>query len=237
MNDNIKTRLEAIDAQCEGAAQVELDELSEGMHRDGAAFRAPSPQAVEAVWLKLVARKEREFIQSVMRIPRTGHEGKPGARRKSGPSETDAVLQNETREESGSVEETIDAAFADERYTERMRAFFQQAAVIAAQHDASFEMDAKRLDLIDTTYRTGMRNALRRARQNILEELKLKRPAMEGDASLLSTWREYSTLSPWRALWTIVMLSLTSYLIAFIIASDAFRAFLERMGWPSGSGL
>jgi hypothetical protein len=57
------------------------------------------------------------------------------------------------------------------------------------------------------------------------------------DNSFLSQWNRYSTLSPWRLIWTIVLLSLTSYLIAFIISSDAFRGVLERFGWPVGTGL
>lgn len=236
MNDTIKASLEAIDAECENAAQAELDELSKSMPGDGATFQPPSPQAVEAIWLRLVARKEQEFVQAVMGISRISGP-KPAPVPKSHPSETDAALPGKEREESESIEETINAAFADERYEKRMRAFFQKTAEAASQYDASFQMDAKRLDLIDTTYRAGMRDALRRARQNILEELRLKQPAREGSTSLLSTWREYSTLSPGAALWTIAMLSLTSYLIAFIIASDAFRAFLERFGWSSGSGM
>lgn len=238
MNDTIKASLEAIDAECENAAQAELDDLSKSMPGDGATFQPPSPQAVEAIWLKLVARKEQEFVQTVMGISRTSRpRPKPESVPKSHPSETDAALPGKEEEESESIEEAINAAFADERYEKRMRTFFQKVAETASQYDASFQMDAKRLDLIDTTYRAGMRDALRRARQNILEELRLKQPAQEGDTNLLSTWREYSTLSPGAALWTIVMLSLTSYLIAFIIASDAFRAFLERFGWFSGSGM
>ncbi len=243
MNDTIKASLEAIDAECENAAQAELDDLSKSMLGDGATFQPPSPQAVEAIWLRLVARKEQEFVQAVMdispvsRISRPKPESVPKPVPESHPSGTDAALPGKEGKESESIEETINAAFADERYEKRMRAFFQKVAETASQYDASFQMDAKRLDLIDTTYRAGMRDALRRARQNILDELRLKQPVREGNTSLLSTWREYSTLSPGAALWTIVMLSLTSYLIAFIIASDAFRALLERFGWPSGGGM
>ena len=70
MNDTIKASLEAIDAECENAAQAELDELSKSMPGDGATFQPPSPQAVEAIWLRLVARKEQEFVQAVMGISR-----------------------------------------------------------------------------------------------------------------------------------------------------------------------
>ena len=66
---------------------------------------------------------------------------------------------------------------------------------------------------------------------------KVKLPTAPEDMSMISQWRRYSTLSPWRSIGTIVLLSLTSYLIAFIIASDTFRAILERLGWSSGTGL
>ncbi len=100
------------------------------------------------------------------------------------------------------------------------------------------DSQAKRLELIDATYRTGVRDALRRARQNILAELNLyKGRETAKDADFLTMWRRYSTLSPWRSIGTIVLLSLTSYLIAFIIASDTFRALLERFGFSSGTGL
>lgn len=223
MNDTLKTRLEAIDTDCESAAQAELDTLYESSGHGGAKFRVPSPQAAEAIWLKLIARKEHEFIQEMIQI------SKP----KPGQSATPGTIPEGERE---SIEDILNAAFAEERYLERMQEFFQEVTRRAEQHEPSFDMDAKRLDLIDTTYRAGVRDALRRARRNVLDEFKLKQQNTEADAGFLSQWRQYSTLSPWRSIGTIVLLMLTSYLIAFIIRSDAFRGLLERAGWPSGTG-
>lgn len=224
MNDTLKTRLEAIDTDCERAAQAELDTLYESASHDGAKFRVPSPQAAEAIWLKLIARKEHEFIQEMIQI------SKP----KPAESATPVPASEKEREP---IEDILTVAFAEERYLERMQEFFQEVARRAEQHEPSFDMDAKRLELIDATYRAGVRDALRRARRNVLDEFKLKQQNTGADAGFLSQWRQYSTLSPWRSIGTIVLLMLTSYLIAFIIRSDAFRGLLERAGWPSGAGL
>ena len=224
MNDTLKTRLEAIDTDCESAAQAELDTLYESAGHDSARFRVPSPQAAEAIWLRLIARKEHEFIQEMIQI------SKP---KLAGQSATPVPVSEGERE---SIEDTINAAFADERYMERMQEFFQEVARKAERYESSFDMDAKRMDLIDATYRAGVKDALRRARRNVLDEFKLKQQNTGADAGFLSQWRQYSTLSPWRSIGTIVMLMLTSYLIAFIIRSDTFRALLERFGWSSGAG-
>ncbi|MBN9133749.1 MAG: hypothetical protein J0H48_10355 [Nitrosospira multiformis] len=219
MNDDLNSRLEAIDADCERAAKAELDSLFETAPSSGTTSRGPSPQAAEAIWLRLIGQKEQEFIQEI----RTAKQ-----KRASGSS---MGATGETK----SVEETINDLLADERYLSRLREFYAQVAGEAVPETS--QAQAKRLDLIDTTYRAGVENALRRARESVLVELNLNRGSKEDDASFLSQWKQYSTLSPWRSIWTIVLLSLTSYLIAFIIASEAFRALLERFGWSTGTGM
>lgn len=221
----LNTRLKALDADCERAATTELDKLFEDAHDEGTHFRPPSPQAAEAVWLKLIARKEHEFIQEIDKVL------KPKSADQTAPK-----LAIPDKEDISAIEEMIDELFADDRYLERMQDFYREAARKAAVYELPFDMDSKRLDLIDATYRTGVMNALRTARRNTLEKLKLER-GTSGDTDFLSQWRQYSTLSPWRSIGTIVLLSLTSYLIAFIIASDTFRGLLERLGWSSGTGL
>ncbi|MEP6880196.1 MAG: hypothetical protein ABI865_15265 [Nitrosospira sp.] len=219
MTDILRTRLEAIDAECESAAKIELDELFDNSHADDAKFRIPSPQAAEAIWLKLIARKEREFIQEIVQVLKA----RP------------AIL---SKEEASGTEAIIDGIFADNRYLERMQDFYRDAAGKALSHKSSFDMDAKRLDLLDSTYRMGVMDALRKTRRNILVELDpYKQTNAPADTGFLSQWQHYSNLSPWRSITTIVLLSLTSYLIAFIIASDTFRGLLERLGWSGGTGL
>lgn len=223
----LNTRLKTLDTECERAAKTELDNLFEDAYNGGTNFRAPSPQAAEAIWLKLIARKEREFIQEIDKVLKPKSADQTAAR---------PAISGQ--EDISATEEAIDELFADDRYMERMQDFYREAARKAALYASSFDAQAKRLDLIDATYRTGITNALRKARRNVLVELEAyKRPAALEDTSLLSQWRRYSTLSPWRSIGTIVLLSLTSYLIAFIIASDTFRALLERLGWSGGTGL
>ncbi len=219
MTDILKTRLEAIDADCESAVKLEVDELYNNAYYDGSKFHVPSPQAAEAIWLKLIARKENEFIQEMAQAL------KPKS----------AIL---SKEAASDIEGTIDAAFADDRYVERMQDFYREVSRKALLYGPSFDMKAKRLDLLDSTYRTGIMNALRKARSNILAKLELyKQPNMPGEADFFSQWRQYSSVSPWRSIVTIVLLSLTSYLIAFVIASETFKEFLESLGWPGGTGL
>lgn len=218
----LKTRFEAIDADCESAARLELDRLFDPAYYDGAKFRAPSPQAAEAIWLKLIARKEHDFTQEIAQVLKT----KP------------AVQSNILNKEIVStLKAMVDAMFADERYLERMQDFYKEVARKALSQESSFVMDAKRLDLIDDTYRAGVKDALGRARRNIFAEFERDQSNEPKDTSFLSQWRHYSTLSPWQSIGTVVLLSLTSYLIAFIIASDTIQELLERFGWSSGTGL
>lgn len=219
MTDILNTGLEAIDADCESAVKIEVDALYDNAYHDGAKFHIPSPQAAESIWLKLIARKEREFIQEIEQVlkPRS------------------AILSRET---AFDIEKTIEATFADDRYLERMRDFYQKIAQKALLYEPSFDLPDKRLDLLDSTYRAGVTDALRKARRNTLAKLESYKPLdTSGGADFFSQLRQYSSLSPWRSIVTIVLLSLTSYLIAFIIASETFREFLERFGWSVGTGL
>ena len=178
MNDDLNSRLEAIDADCENAAKAELDSLFEtAPSAAGTTLRGPSPQAAEAIWLRLIGRKEQEFIQEI-RIAKQKTSGNSMG----------------TGGEAKSVEETINDLLADERYLSRMREFYAQAAGEAVPETS--QAQGKRLDLIDTTYRAGVRDALRRARESILVELRLNRASKEDDAAFLSQWKQYSTLSP-----------------------------------------
>ncbi len=223
----LDTSLRTLDADCESAAETEYNKLLEDARNGGANRRPPSPQAVEAIWLKLIAKKEYEFIQEIDNVLASKSADQAAAK--------PAIS---SKEDIAAVEEAIDELLADDRYLERMQEFYQEVARKTAPDVSSSNAQAKRLDLIDATYRTGIKSALRKARHNVLAELEPYRlPAAPEDTSLLSQWRLYSTLSPWRSIGTIVLLSLTSYLIAFIIASDTFRGLLERLGWSSGTGL
>jgi hypothetical protein len=219
------SRLQAIDADCERAAKIELAQLFENVRGSENNFRLPSPQAAEAIWLKLIARKEHEFIQEIDKTLK-----EKLAAQSSGKN---AIADNE---DIAGIEALVAELLADERYVDRMRNFYQEAALRATSPGTGGQ--ASQAGFIDATYRTGITAALRKARRSVFAELEPHKPvAANEDNSFSSQWNRYSTLSPWRLIWTIIMLSLTSYLIAFVISSDAFRGFLERFGWPGGSGL
>jgi hypothetical protein len=219
------SRLQAIDADCERAAKIELAQLIENAKGSENNFRLPSPQAAEAVWLKLIARKENEFIQEIDKSLKDKTGEQTVAKAPAG------------NEDIRKIEAIVGELLADDRYVDRMQDFYREATPKASEPEAGASGDARQAGFIDRTYRTGIAAALRKARGNVLYELESRKPPEPEDASFSSQWKRYSTLSPWRLIWTIVLLSLTSYLIAFIIASDAFRGFLERMGWPVGTGL
>ena len=227
MNDTLKARLDAIDADCENAAKIELDKLFEAAQYDDSKNRAPSPQAVEAIWLKLIARKEQELVNEVVRTLKL---------KSAGGSAVQSVVPD--NEFVSTVEAVVDAMFAEVRYVDRMQDFYHVAARKTLTDAPPSARQEKRIDLIDTAYRTGVQNALRRSRQTVLREFELYKPLKAPEnTGFLSEWRHYSTLSPLRSFGAIVMLSLTSYLIAFIIASDTFQGLLERFGWSTGTGL
>lgn len=219
MTDTLKSRLEIIDADCESAMGIEVDKLYDNAYYDGTKFHIPSPQAAEAIWLKLIAMKEQEFIQEM----------------------TPALKSRPTilgKKDASIIEGMVDEMFADDRYLERMQDFYREVTKKAVIYESSFDMDAKRLELLDSTYRMGATNALRKARRNILAELEpYTQPDAPEDTGFLSQWRHYSNLSPLRSITTVVLLSLTSYLIAAIITSEIFQGFLERFGWSAGTGL
>jgi len=222
----LSSRLRVIDTDCESAAKTELGKLFESAHDGANNFRIPSPQAAEAIWLKLIARKEHEFIQEIDK-----------ALKPKSAVQSAAKPANADDEDISRIVAVVAELLADDRYIDRMKNFYREAASKAASYEA-IRGEPRQPGFIDATYRTGITAALGRARRNVLAELEPYKPAAGlEDTSFLSQWRRYSTLSPWRLIWTIVLLSLTSYLIAFIISSDAFRGFLERWGWSSGTGL
>lgn len=196
MNDILKARLEAIDANCESAAKLELDTLFETAPDDNNNTKncAPSPQAVEAVWLKLIARKENEFINEISRTL------KP---KSAGGSTIQSVVPD--KELVSTVEAMVDTMFAENRYVDRMQDFYHFAPGKALVDQPSSARHAKQSDLIDNAYRTGVQNVLRRSRQTVLREFDLYKPLKAPEnAGFLSEWRHYSTLNPWRSLGAIV---------------------------------
>jgi hypothetical protein len=223
MTNTLRARLEAVDVDCETKAKTEVDSLCAAARSEDGKFRPPSPQAAEQIWLNLISLKEQEFIQEKAK------EAEPAS-----PGQTE--LQG--KEATTTVEEMVDYLFDESRYLDRMKEFYRELGREARLRGDSFEMEPKRLELLDSTYRVGVSDALRKARRNILAKFEMRKEAENSeDMSMMAQWQRYSTLSPWRLITTIVLLSLTSSLIAFIISSEAVQAWLERFGWSAGTGL
>jgi hypothetical protein len=223
MTNTLRARLEAVDVDCETKAKTEVDSLCAAARSEDGKFRPPSPQAAEQIWLNLISLKEQEFIREIAKEAEPASAGR-------------AELQG--KEAATTVEEMVDYLFDENRYLDRMKEFYRELGREAHLQGDSFEMEPKRLELLDSTYRVGVSDALRKARRNILAKFELCKEADNlEDASMMAQWQRYSTLSPWRLITTIVLLSLTSSLIAFIISSEAVQAWLERFGWSAGTGL
>jgi hypothetical protein len=223
MTNTLKARLEAIDRDCETKAKIEADDLRTAAHSEDGKFRPPSPQAAEQIWLNLISAKEQGFIQEIAK--------------EAEPASVDRT-EIQSKEAATTIEEMVDYLFDENRYLERMREFYRELSRETQLQGDLFEMEPKRLELLDSTYRVGVSDALRKARRNILAKFEWSKNAGNPeDTSMMAQWQRYSTLSPWRLITTIVLLSLTSSLIAFIISSEAVQGWLERFGWSAGTGL
>src|SRR6476661_3081049 len=131
----LDTSLRTLDADCESAAETEYNKLLKDARNGGANCRPPSPQAVEAIWLKLIAKKEYEFIQEIDNVLASKSADQAAAK--------PAIS---SKEDIAAVEETIDELLADDRYLERMQDFYEVARKTAPDVSSS-NAQAKRLDL------------------------------------------------------------------------------------------
>jgi hypothetical protein len=201
----LKTKLEAINADCEGAVIPEIHKLYAEARYDGSRFQAPSFQAAGALWLGLIARKEREFIKEISRVL-----GTPGA-----------ILSAEgTAEVRGFVEGIL----SEDRYVERMRIFSEGVDRKAASYGLVLDTTVHRIDIPDSAYRAGAMNALRRARANVLAEIELLSHSKTPESvRSLSQWWPYLRSHPWRSLSAIVLLIVIPWLVSKVGAADLLR--------------
>ena len=152
--DILKIKLEALDTECEDTVRSEVGELFAEAHCDSSKYCVPSFQDAGALWLNLIKKKEREFIQEIARVLAA-----PGVTVKK----ADVVA----------VRRIIEDAFADDRYLERMRIFHEGIARKAGSYGLVFDAQVYRFDIHDSAYRADAMNALRFARNNVIAELEL----------------------------------------------------------------
>lgn len=216
--DILKAKFEAINKKCESTIKLKLDKLYTGIPYDNSKSCSPSPQVIEALWFELITRKEHEFIKEIALVL----------------NKSDATLN---KENASTIERIINDTFDEVQYLGRMRDFYKEIDKKVVLNEPPFNPTTNSLDLIDSAYQEGVIKVLRKARNNVLAKLDLHKKSAPEDLGFLAQWRQYSNLSPYRAIGTIILLSCTSYLIAWIITSKIFQQFLERFGWSGGSGL
>ena len=68
MLEILKTKLQAIDSECESMARSEIDTYYQSAKYDGSRFVVPPFQEVSAVWLKLIADKERRSQEELAKV-------------------------------------------------------------------------------------------------------------------------------------------------------------------------
>lgn len=215
--DFLIARFESINKKCEKINKLKLNKLYNGSIDEKSEFSAPSPQVLEALWFDLINCKEHEFIKEITLV-------------------LNKADTNLSKESFRTIEEIINDNFADDQYLERMSNFYKEFDKNTALNRSSFDSAAKKLDLINSAYQEGIAKVLQKARNHILAELKLHKKNEPKNPDILAQWRKYSTLSPLRAIGTIVLLYCTSLLIAWIIKGETFQRFLEYFGWSVGSG-
>lgn len=126
----LKTKLEAIDADCEGAGLPEIDKLYAEARYDGSRFRVPSFQSAGAIWIGMILTKEREFIKEIARVL-----GTPGA-----------ILSVEG---TADVRSLVEGIFSEDRYVERMQIFSEGVGRKASSYGLAFDATAHRIDISD----------------------------------------------------------------------------------------
>lgn len=216
--NTLNAKLEAINDKCENTIKLKLHKFHTDIHYDNLEFHTPSPQVIEALWFDLITEKEHEFVKEIalaLNIPNT----------------------TLSKENALSIEKTINDVFADDQYLERMRDFYKEFYEKDVLNGMLIDSTTNRLDLIDSAYQEGLIKILCKARGHVLAELELHKKNEPEELGIFAQWRKYSTLSPLRAISTIVLLYCTSLLIAWIIKGETFQQFLERFGWSAGSGL
>ena len=213
--DILKARFESTNKKCEEINKLKLNKLYDGSVDKQLEFSVPSPQVLEALWFDLINSKERGCIKEINLV-------------------LNKVDTDLSEENIRTIEEVINDIFSDDQYLERMSDFYKKFDKKTALNRPSFDSAANKLDLINSAYQEGITKVLQKARNHVLAELRLHRKNESKSLDILAQWKKYSTLSPLRAIGTIILLYCTSLLIAWLIKGETFQRFLEYLGWSVG---
>ena len=213
--DILKTRLEAINTDCEAEIQLEITKLYNEARYDGTKFRVPSFHIAGSLWLEGIAKKERAFIGEVARVLKT-----PGA----------LLPQSEANE----VYSFIEKIFSEDKYIDRLSQFSEGVARKATSFGLAFDPQAQGVDLRVTAFRAGAMNALRRAKANIVAEIELNSFSRTPElVRTLSQWLLFLRTNPLRSISVFVLMVFVPWVISKTSMADALyclrtlRLYLE----------
>ena len=198
----LKTKLEAVDADCESAVMLGVNKLYAEARYDGSRFCVPSFQAAGLLWIDLIASKKRDFVLEIGKVLRT-----PGV-----------VV---TKGEMATIKLAIEGFFAESLYTDRMQIFSEGVARTAASYGVSFDAAGYRVDVRDAAYRAGAMNALRGARATVLAELELQSQSSVPEIVLAyAKWRLFVLTHPVKAVTVFIGLVLLPWLLSKVNVVD-----------------
>lgn len=208
MLEILKTKLHAIDSECESLARSEIDVYYQSAKYDGNRFVVPAFQEVSAVWLKLIADKEnrsKEELSKVLSHPNSDIGSK----------------------EIAALDGLISELFDDSRYLDRLSSFSEGIGRKASSYGVQFDPRVYRFDLHDSAYRVGVKNSLGKARRLLNAEASLHSlPRTPESVKKIKEWLSFMRARPWQSL--AFMLAL----VCFALLSSV--GLPDVLGWLEG---
>ncbi|AJY50437.1 hypothetical protein [Halomonas sp. KO116] len=209
MLEILKTKLQAVDSECESIARSEIDTYYQSAKYDGNRFVVPSFPQVSAVWLKLIADKEKlskEEIAKVLSHPNS------------------EISFREIAELNGLISEL----FNDSRYLDRLSGFSEGIGRKASSYGIQFDPTVYRFDLHESAYQVGVKNSLRKARRVLTAEVSLHSlPKIPESVKKIKVWLSFMRARPWQSLIFVFAL------VGFALLSSV--GLPDILGWLNGS--
>lgn len=205
----VKTKLQAVDGECESKARVQINTCYESATYNGTRFVVPFFPDVSTVWLELIEEKERRSLEELSKV--LSHPN----------SEIDPKGQVE-------IEKLVDIFFAEPGYVDRLSGFSEGLGRKAMSYGIQFDPSIYRFDLHDSAYRAGVKNALRKARRSLTAEVSpYSQPSAPDAIKNLKRWQSFIRSRPLQSLAYIVGLAFLVLLSSVVLP--------ELIAWVKGT--
>tara|TARA_Y100001936_G_C16092403_1_gene687642 strand:- start:5313 stop:5942 length:630 start_codon:yes stop_codon:yes gene_type:complete len=204
----LNTKLEAINDKYEKELRLKIHKLYTESYTDRPELHSSSPYANEVLWSDLITRKEHKFIREI----------------KLTLNKSDISL---SKEDACSITKKINNIFDEQRYLSGLLEFYKEINKIPTSNE---------INLFSPSNQKNISRTLRRARKHVLATIELYNQNEIKDLSMIELWNKYSTINPLMAVGTILLLYCTTLLISWIIKSDIFQQYIQKIGWSIGAG-